>query len=220
MKKTLLAAVLLFTAIANAQEKNEKLVIKKGTWNIAGNLSLDFSNNERRNYSEYPYNTFNESKNFAYNLLPSTSYFISDNLSVGLGVGFGHAFSELSAPNDTRTSNSYSIAPFVKKYFAIGKKVSLSLKGEASYARINTRNNDFDTVNDIYTNSYFIGIKPGITFFVSKNLALETTFGSLGYRNSKNTFSGPSTGVFTHQNESFSFNLQSSDLFFGLSYYF
>ncbi|WP_165872256.1 hypothetical protein [Tenacibaculum sp. M341] len=45
MKKTLLAAVLLFTAIANAQEKSEKLVIKKGTWNIAGNLSLGFSNN-------------------------------------------------------------------------------------------------------------------------------------------------------------------------------
>jgi hypothetical protein len=70
------------------------------------------------------------------------------------------------------------------------------------------------------SNDFFVGLQPGLSFFMSKKLALETSIGSLGYRritreDNNDNFSNSSTNSFE-----FSFSLNASDFLFGLFYYF
>ncbi len=217
MKKLLLITTLLATVFTNSQEKNEKLIIKKGTWSISGNFSLDF-NDTKRSESTSSYSS--ESKNFGYNLFPKTSYFIDDNLSIGLGLGYGYHKDEHKDNNDAfdllNSRKEYSIFPYIKKHIPVGKKVSISIQGEGRYTR-NVYDRVYSSDYEQSSNTYFIGIRPGITLFISKKLALETYLGSLGYSDSKNSIKDSQET--TYNTSRFSFNLNSSNLYFGLSYY-
>ncbi len=206
MKKLLLSTMLLALSFAHGQEKKEKLTIEKGTWYTSANFSLGHNSFELEGSPE-------TSKYFNFNLSPKIGYTINDNLIIGLGVGYGYSKSE--SGSEIGKGNSYQIFPYVKKHFPLGKKLTISLQGEFNYSYSDYSSNINSIPYERSSNQYFIGIKPGITYFLNKNIALEANIGSLGYSKTNQD----ENNLPDRESDSFQFNINSTDLMFGLSYY-
>lgn len=220
MKKITLLVCLLITAFVNAQDDDKttsnKLTFEKGTQFVNMSFSVNSSETdfERQIQDQLE---IGETQVFGFRVNASYAYAINNNLFLGLGVGYGSNKSETNVNNinvNENDSKSYQVFPYVRYYKGIGKKLALFLQGEARYSHFE---NDFNALNSGESDNFFIGIRPGITFMLNKNFALETSFGALGYRHSKidnERFNTESTS------NSFDLSLNSSDLFFGVNYYF
>lgn len=226
MKKILYLGALLNVLLINAQDDTtDRLVIEKGTWNLGGNFSFGFSQNEF-NFQNRDESGISENESTRISFFPNIGYALGKNFMVGLGLGYGYFKSENLSIRDemvnsfnTSNSTSYSIFPYARGYFPVGRKLAFYAQGEVRFTDINTRFNDENSnlpANESDRKNYFIGVRPGLTFFVSKNFALETALGSFGYSREELERDDQGQG----DSDSFNFNLNSSDLFFGLSYYF
>ncbi|WP_303318025.1 outer membrane beta-barrel protein [Flavivirga abyssicola] len=217
MKKLFFIAAIIIYGAAFGQESSKKLVIEKGTFNIGGKASFSFSNYE--NEDDIPKDKYSE-----FGITPNFGYALKNNLIIGLGVGYSYGESENYRINNSivhrydATFNRFSIFPYIKKYFPLGNKLTLFLQGEVNYSENKTKrsNSEFLNNNDDSRNTFFAGFRPGITYFLSKKLALEANLGSLGYNKAKHNYGSNNS----NKSESFNFNLNSSNLQFGVSYFF
>lgn len=211
MKKSLIIIFLFAFGVSFAQEKEGNLSIRKGTWNLGGELSFGKSNYENKGATSY------ETNNLNFSFSPKAGYAISDNFIIGLGLGYSYQNFEGSEDSFIKNmkSNSLSVFPYVRKHYNMSSKFSLYLQGEIKYSKSWFKQDDknYNTSTD---NNLFIGIRPGINYFLNKNFALEASIGSLGY--SKSKIIGYTSEEL--KRESFSLSLNSSNMFFGLSYYF
>lgn len=202
MKKLLVIISILFYGVTSAQEK--------GTWVFGG--ELNFSNGE----SDYIDSTSDYN---AFGITAKTGYvFIKNNLELGLGLGYSRSKNENSNSysNTENKYNSYTISPYIKKYLPINNTFSFFLQGEVAFSNYNRKQN-YENSNDTSTDgdTYFIGLRPGFVYFVTKNIALNANIGALGYSTNKYK----RDNLTETKSNSFSFNLNSSNLIFGLSYY-
>ena len=214
MKKLLIITFLLTFGLIIGQEKEENLNIQKGTWNLGGTFSLNNSN------SEFNANTSkNENDQFYVGFYPQVGYAINNNLIIGLGLGYNYQnittyYSGIE--NYDSNQNTVVVFPYIKKYFNITEKLSFHLQGEFSVSKTWIDNKSSITNNSNGTrNNLFAGIRPGITYFLNKKFALETSIGALGYSTGKNE-NDNGEGKFN----SFDLSFNSNNLLFGLSYYF
>ncbi len=218
MKKITLFLCMLIIGFANAQNNDQntvsdKLTFEKGSQFINVNLSLRNTNSELKRPSDG-----GEVKTFTFSINPSYAYAISDDLFLGIGLGYSHSKRKDGVNNnnvdyDEVTTSSYQVFPFVRYYKGIGKKLAFFIQGEARYSHFET---ELNFLNGTDTNNFFFGIRPGLTLMLNKNLALETSIGALGYRTGKSeNEANNSESSFN----TFEFSLNSSNLFFGLSYY-
>lgn len=217
MKKITLLVCILVIGFANAQDDtttSDKLTFEKGAQFVNANLSLNFANSDFESQSS---TQTQEIKTFEFNINSSYAYAVRDNLFLGLGLGYSYSSRKdqpTGLPEDKVTTNSYQVFPFVRYYKGIGKKIAVFIQGEARYSHFETEVNILNAAST--SNNFFFGIRPGLTLMLNKNLALETSIGVLGYStgNSEND-SNDSESSFNN----FNFSLNSSNLFFGLSYY-
>ncbi|MCF2876257.1 MULTISPECIES: outer membrane beta-barrel protein [unclassified Tenacibaculum] len=216
MKKLLLCTMLFALSFAYGQESDEKekLIIKKGTWYVNGGFSI-YTNNSTNDFSS----NVNKSESLNFNISPKIGYSITNNLIIGLGIGYGYNKHENNpaSSNSIIKNKSYSIFPYIKKYFSLGKKLAFSLHGEFRYTHSKYENHtSLNNVSFNKSNDYFVGIRPGVTYFLNNKIALEANIGALGYTR---TIHKSPLNTFTHTIDNFNFNLNSSNLNFGLSYY-
>jgi hypothetical protein len=220
MKRILLISAICITTFCAAQVTEEKQIIEKGTWNITGNATLSLQNNDY-NYNQQEYTS--KSNSIYFLLAPSFGYAIKNDVVIGAGLQYSHQKNEnlISGldPDNLYTfrNQSVGITPYIRGYKGIGKQLSLYLQGEVSYSRLWStiqQSGEAETSDQNGTN-LFIGIRPGITYFLNKKLAIESTFGSLGYGYSE----GKSDQNYSKDN-SFRLALNPNDLFFGIAYYF
>lgn len=227
MRKILFLSTLLISGLTVAQtDQTDRLIIEKGTWNVTGSVSLrsdaiDFEGDSFSNSSDF--------NSFAFN--PLGGYALSNNFIVGLGLGYVRGSNEDdntdsggSITEFESETTTYSIFPYARKFFSVSPNFAFFLQGEARYSDIsNESDRTFDgttTNSNSDGESWFFGIRPGITYFVSKRFALEANLGTLGYTTS-NTEANNSSGATTESDRNqFAFELNASNLFFGLSYYF
>ncbi|NJB71862.1 hypothetical protein GGR42_002324 [Saonia flava] len=227
MKKVVLVVALLGVGSLTAQEsQKEKLIIEKGTWNVGGNLSFRVSKNDNNDASQ-----IRENENTSISFFPNVGYAVGKNIITGLGLGYGYSKSEILSANEgainnftSNDSRTFTIAPYIRGYFPLGEKLAFYTQGEVGFSKTKNTSDDENNnmvINERKNNSYFIGIRPGITYFVSKKLALETGIGFLGYTKTDSELKSDS-GTFDQSGKAsnFNFSLNSSDLLFGLSYYF
>ncbi len=233
MKRILLFAVLLSTSLIYAQEqKKDKLIIEKGTWTLGGNVSFNTDNFESRSdliTRDVDGNIIATRSNeldrdfTSLSLFPRIGFVFSDNWVIGILAEYSVANSEserMTEGEDTSNSEfkreNISLAPYVRKYFGITRNLALYAQGEIGYGRFWVENifDDQERSTDSGDN-FFVNVRPGISFFATKNLALESSIGVLGY--SVNTSEGEN---FESENQSFVFSINSSNLLFGLSYFF
>ncbi|WP_272150288.1 hypothetical protein [Tenacibaculum aiptasiae] len=213
MRKTLFIAMSLFLSFAYGQEKENSFTIPKKTWYVNGSVSL--SNQSMKNA------TINSETNLStYSFSPTIGYTISNNLVLGLGLGYTYnSYESLAPPTSSAVSfksnfGNFQIFPYIKKYFAVGSKLALSLQGEARYSNGENLIQHINGPGTTDYENYFIGIRPGITFTLNKNFALEANIGSLGYSYSSSTNNFYSYKTTTSR---FNLDLSTSNIFFGLA---
>ncbi|APZ44978.1 hypothetical protein BW723_01145 [Polaribacter reichenbachii] len=206
MKKLLLITLLIANTIY-AQEKKEKVNILKNTWLIGGKISLSSTNAETTDN--------NTSKGYGISLNPEIGFTIKNNLVLGLGLGYDYYKNEnTDALNYSRSRNVLSIAPYVKKFIPINSHLLFSLKGEARFSTDENKNSD--STNLSRNKTFFVGFRPGITYFLSKRISLDANIGSIGYSHFNRKYD---TNDETYKSNSFNLNLNSSDFLFGFTYY-
>lgn len=227
MKKLLFLILLCIGGLMHAQDsQNKRLEISKGNWVIGGDLSF---NTISRTSDDQPFTRTNDNLRFGFS--PNIGYVIGKNTVLGLRPGYSYIKSEnistdgiILSNSNTMESNVFSIASYVRRFFPLGKKFAIYVQGEVGYnyrvSDTTNENSTFPLVNGT-SNNYLIGIRPGITYFISKGFALETGIGVLGYlfTDSKST-NGTGLLLDSSESNSFGFELNTSNIFFGLSYYF
>jgi hypothetical protein len=196
-----------------AQDDQDNFTIQKGQWNLEGSFSI---NSSQRDIDRIDFEN-SSSENFNFSISPELGYAVADNLLVGLGVSYNYSKSEFNQVTDDRTSeaNSFGFTPYIEKFFPLNADFALSIKGELSYSfgkqtnkrSIGTSETDFD--------SFFVGFRPGINYFVSDQIFLQANFGALGYESFKNE-----DDLNVNENNAFLLNLSTSSLFFGINILF
>jgi hypothetical protein len=201
MKKLLLITAILFYGITNAQEK--------GTWVFGGDLNFRTANYESFNPGD---TSINKSNSLA--IAVRTGYvFTKNNLEFGLGLSYNTSKINHSYDNSEFKNNTSTISPYVRKYFPVNENFSFFLQGEVAFSIVNSESDNNLTENE--GKSIFIGIRPGFVYFVTKNIALNSTIGALGY----GYFTNERDGMQTFEDNNFTFSLASSNIMFGIAYY-
>lgn len=167
MKKLFTLAALLFVGanIANAQ-------IGKGDVMVGGQLA-----GLNANFKQ----------NISFNITPKAAWFIEDRIAVGAYLNFGidHAY------KTTGSTYTYGVGPLARYYFSkeqIGtlKQFKFFAEGHVGFEGSNVTGKAKSN-----TNGLGFGVGPGITYFLTPTVGLESTikyggivgFGSDAYKN-------------------------------------
>jgi opacity protein-like surface antigen len=122
----------------------------KGTWLLGGSAGF----NSQKAGSAASVSTIEIS--------PNAGYFISNNLAVGASVMF---------ESESKHHTAFNFGPMVRYYFAeMGKKAKLF-----AHAGIGFGSTKPEGGSSVSSTTW--GVKAGPAFFLSKNIALETTVG-------------------------------------------
>ena len=210
MTRFITVCLVLFTTLGMAQETQENFLIEKGTWSLEGDFSVNSQKLENLTND-------NENERFNFNISPKIGYAISDNLLLGLGLGYGYIKSEFNNPqvlNDNISeTNSVSFFSYIKKFIPVGKKLALHVQGEVRYGLSSSDFESNDVVRETKSQTFFVGVRPGISYSLSKSILLQANFGSLGYQNINREVDN----VDTEKSNSFGFDFGSSSLQFGFA---
>lgn len=217
--KSFLTLFVLFISISTfSQEEKKTFLIEKGTKALEGNFSIGSSSNEFN--SDF---ANSESTGFNITISPRFGYAIQDNLILGLQLSYAHSNSDTDNSGqqansiDYSRTNTYGIAPYIKKYFSLSETFAFHLQGELNFLFGNDTFDDFlDVERKVDRNVIFIGVRPGFTFRANDHLLFQANFGSLGYSN-LNIETDDST---EQKSSSLGLNLDSSSLLFGFTYLF
>lgn len=221
MKRTLLFTALLIMGSINAQEDQKKISIEKGIWTLGGSLNLStnsFDSQQEESLSD------RETENFSFNFFPRFGYAIADNLVVALSIGYGLNKSDSENFNgvDDNTNSEFkretiSVIPNIRAYKTLGKSFALYLQGEFGYSKNWGENTFSDGERRTFDGeSFFVGFRPGASFFISKNFAFESSLGLLRYNTTKNSESDG----FSRESNTLLFDLSPSSINFGLNFFF
>jgi hypothetical protein len=175
MKKLLLTAIAVFAfSFANAQESAESSAegFSKGDVMLSG--SINFGTRSQ-----------GDIKNNGFEISPKVGYFITDHIVGGISLGYASAKSEAGPLNPTQKINTLSYGVFGRYYTTPAKQFSFFGEINANaFSSKNKTTNDFPNPSlENKMTGFQVGISPGISYFVSKHLALETSIGLLQYSN-------------------------------------
>lgn len=228
MKKILLVLIALFTIVTcySQTEKGKKF--------IGGQLNLS---NNTYSYLDTLYKSNRNS--FGFQIVPNFGYFIKDNFAIGVNVNFGvsnttqNQEQQYLPTKTTSKSNSisYGGGGFARYYKKITDNFFFFANGEVSYIYQTQKfvysNNDPNYVyptsdpanQEVQTNSISFDVNPGLVYFVTPKLGIQTTFGDIYYNNS--TSKNISLLFDNHRNvNDYGINLNISTFYLGLNYYF
>ena len=174
----------------------------------------------------------------SFGLAPFVSYFIADNISIG--VRFDYDYSDLdlgtaglnlgdmlsmNVQDIGYTKQSYMGAIALRDYIPIAdsKRFAMfaELRAAGGYAQSESfrmeNGGKFGTYQDIYKCS--IGLVPGLTCFVTNELAIEASVGVLGYEFQKVVQTTNQVEVSQMVNNSANFRINLLSINMGMSFY-
>jgi outer membrane protein len=192
MKKVLLvAAVAVFGLSANAQEETTNGGFAEGDLFISGSVG-------------YSSESTGDVKSNQFEIIPRLGYFVSENIALGLQLGYQSSKDE--TPTGDTEANTFTVGAFGRYYFMPASQFSLF--GQLGIDYIST---DYDAYKE---SGFGVALAPGISYFVSNNIALEATFGILGYKTVEPDVDG------SEPTNTFNFGVDMSDINFGIVYKF
>jgi hypothetical protein len=205
---------------------------EKGKMFIGGQFSLGGSTN-----SGLDSLTTNNSNVVTFSISPNLGYFIKDNLAIGVSLNLGNTGETQNYQNSQNippyktTYNynytSYGIGLFVRQYYNITGNFRFYLNGGINYSYQTTKltNTYTDpyandpTIQENHANNFSINITPGLVYFITPKIGIQTTFGGLNYSYSISTI--PNVSYDNHSYSSnYGLNLNISSFALGLNYYF
>ena len=142
-----------------------------------------------------------------YKIIPEIGYNLNDQWAVGIALGYQKGtcnFGNLDFnPGKTEV---FSVNPYARYTFLKSDMVNLFVDGGLDYVHT-------DVAGD-KTNSFAIGLKPGVAVNLNDKLSFVAHAGFLGYKNEKADHEGAKAF------NTFGFDLDGSDLSFGFYYNF
>jgi len=208
---------------------------EKGKMFIGGQINL--SGNTTSNLDtlyKYDYNSN------GFTIAPNFGYFIIDNFAIGANVNLGVSnytekqnYTNQIPSEYTNKYNtlSFGIGGFARYYMNITDNFKFYFNGGMNYLhQIQKTTNSNNDPNYVYStnnpasqenqiNNVSLIISPGLVYFVTPKIGIETAFGNINYSysSSKNT----SLSYDNHNNSSsYGINLNLSTFFLCLNYYF
>ncbi|MBN8855913.1 MAG: hypothetical protein BGO55_15725 [Sphingobacteriales bacterium 50-39] len=172
MKKQfyLLSAGLLLVCIAHAQ-------LKKGDILLGGNVNFYDAHSTTGGTNEI-------NKQTSYSLMPSIGRAVKDGLVVGFSLTYSHnKYITGGTPRSVNVSDTYGLGVFARKYKILG--AGFALFGEGSlggqYTPANNYTEGYPKPPATKTYSILAGFYPGIAYFISPHVQLETGIQNLAY---------------------------------------
>ncbi|HEY5749035.1 MAG TPA: outer membrane beta-barrel protein [Chryseolinea sp.] len=167
-KSIILSVVLILVSIQNSCAQ-----LSKGTFLMGGTLSANAKDTKGQS---------SEWINRSINLNPNLSYFVANNLALGLVTPWDYAYEKsISGGGRVTTTSTYFVGPAVRYYFPFGSwavfPTASFMHGWRTMKYGNPDYNDFTTRVKGNMNSFSGGV--GITYFVAKNVGVE---GVLSYQ--------------------------------------
>ncbi|MES2276291.1 MAG: outer membrane beta-barrel protein [Bacteroidota bacterium] len=186
MKKILIAiiALLCVSKISNAQTE-------KGNQTLGVNLSYSYikSSNYSTNSGSGPATQTNNNKSF--NIGPDYSYFIADNLDLGVSLQYGTNSQDNGYNNQyaNQHGHGYGADLFLRKYCLYDHKVGIRAGGHVGYTYgytqyANSGNNSFYDYSS-KSNSYIAGAGLELVYYPAKKLGVAASMGNISYTHAK-----------------------------------
>lgn len=205
-------AFTLVLLITNNQAHGQ---IEKGLFQVGGSASF-FSNNVETNSNfGNPQKTTNKNSNVSFG--PAFGYFVSNNLSLGIQLGYGTNENENNDFNSTLNSFQYGIysrwhKPVVERFYFFTSLSLLLANGENEVLDIST-----GTTTKADISNFSANLAPGLLYFVTDWLSFETSLNLMNYSTSK---AETEDNNFTQNTDNFNFNLNLTNLNLGMVFYF
>lgn len=231
MKKLVLTVILIFIAFSSICAQNEKQELSGFDLNnfvITGSLSFSSIKNGDNN----------KTNRFSFN--PKAGYFLSDNVLIGITVGFstekGNQYIITNNGSNINylengDSKSTSISPgiFSRYYFSPKNKFSIFTELTLGYMWNETKiqssgfiifdpnfPNLIDSTLELREKGFFGKFSPGISYFISDSFALEASLGLISY----SVIEPEQESSELKSNEIFNISLDLSNINLGLVYRF
>lgn len=154
MKKLFLAGALALFAAVNAQTQ-------KGNWMISGKSEIAF--NSTNSKAKFQGNEISETKTSTFSFTPAASYFVIDNLALGLGLNYSHTKIEDSK------SDTFAVIPQLTYFFPVAGEVKPFIEAGIGYATNKTTEGN----NSFKLNGLAYGLGAGVAYFVNPNVAFN-----------------------------------------------
>jgi hypothetical protein len=180
--------ILSFLIVAVLSASSLSAQTQKGSHLLGGTFSVNHSTTETNYDMNNPSLNENNRAN-SFSIGPSYSYFVADNLGLGVDVGYSHSHND--SHNSIRSGesnyNGYSGSISLKKYFLFEKKIGVRTGPFASYdnAKAKSTNTDEFYRGDQLSKIFIAGVALDFVYFPVKKIGLVASLGSLSYMKSK-----------------------------------
>ena len=138
-----------------------------------------------------------------WSIIPEVGYNLDENWAVGITVGYGESKVKISGVSEK--VKNFKVAPYARYTFVKFDHVNLFVDGTVGYQHENYAGTK--------TNTFGVGLKPGVAVNLNDKLSFVAHVGFLGYENEKVKGADKSTN-------SFGFDLNGNNLSFGVYYNF
>ena len=207
--------------------------VPKGQWVFGGAVS--YSTHSNKNYSFLIIEDIN-SNGYKVNVSPMLGYAYAKNSLVGIRFGYSRGLTELDNASLSITSldnsfyyslkHSYNVEALWRKYIPLGRdnkrfalfaEVGLAMGGSQK----KLASGPMDSISGTYETSFDValGVNPGISAFLTNNMAIEVNIGVLGfnYSNTRQITNQVVSGTMSSSQMNFKVNIFSIGL--GASFY-
>ena len=165
MKKLFLSALAVFFVFLSQAQ------ITKGTTFIGGGVSFGNSSSTGGDTSNYYANP----RSSSFNISPSISWAVKDNLVFGVSLGYGHSKSDYESPKGPINKlNTYSGGIFLRKYQPVGKGFNLFLQSNLNFVYSKTTYSaDQQSESTSTTWGPSLGLAPGVAYRLGRHWQAE-----------------------------------------------
>lgn len=205
MKKIILSVAAVFAfGFANAQEGTESTGNGFANGDVFLTGSVGFSSSKTGDF-----------KASTMDLSPSAAMFVSDNIAIGLRLGYGTE--KLDFDGVDVANNTLSVGAFARYYATPAS--NFSVFGELGF-NYKSSDNEFGVFEgelvpaDFKTTGFEIALRPGVSYFISNNFALEASIAALSYNTEKPDGDG------AESTDTFQFGVNLTNINLGLIYKF
>lgn len=203
MRKFIIFFLTIFACVANSyarkgfdREIKNSLFVPKGTW--ASGLSFSYLEMEGDNYKFIILDDV-LGEGYTFKISPHVSYFFKNNISAGFRAVYQRTYVDVNNINIdlgddlnfeikdySYIDHGISATGFIRTYMGLGKSKIFGFFNELSltygYSQGKTVSGTGESLTGTYqtTNKFQIGATPGLTAFVTNNLAVEVSVDVLG----------------------------------------
>jgi len=194
MKKLLLGLFVVAAMSVNAQIESGKLF-------VGGSLGFGTSGGSTEASGGGTTVTTDKPSSFNFNFIPQVGYMLSENLGVGLGIGYNYYKSSWVDTHNGKDYDMYSktgkfaFSPFVRYYKNTGDKAYAFGEFALPIGFGSNKTNSWDgsnLVDDDPTKlmSFGVHLSVGFNYFLNDKCALEAKWAAIQFNSNKETTTG------------------------------